>query len=168
MKITRIISTAIKSALRVIKHTPFKGVTRTNELLAPFGLDSNPYPGIKGAVLSATSKGRGVILGVFNKFMLAAYGECRTFSTDAAGNAIVTEIHQKNDGTITVKAAIPGGPLFELEIDASGNVAITSPVTTLTGDLNITGDLVVNGIDFLTHIHPYLNGTTPSFTGPPQ
>lgn len=169
MNITKVISTTIRNGLRVIKHSPFKGVIRTNELLTPFGLDSNPPPGLKGIVASTTSKGRGAILGFFNKLLFSALGEYRTYSTDSAGNAIVTEIHQKNDGTITVKAAIPGGgPLFEMEINASGNVNITSPLTSWTGDLNITGDLVVNGIDFLTHTHPYLNGVTPSTTGPPQ
>ena len=146
MKITRIISTIVK-ALLILKHTPFNGVTRTNELLSPFGLDANPYPGIKGAVLSATSKGRGAVIGFFNKFVRAAPGERRMYSTDSAGNAIVTEIYQKNDGTIVITVN-------------SG--------ATLNGDLTVTDDLVVGLIDFLTHTHAYDDSGTPKVTGPPQ
>jgi hypothetical protein len=38
----------------------------------------------------------------------------------------------------------------------------------ITGDLTISGDATIGGIPFSTHIHPYLNGTTPSQTGTPE
>lgn len=181
MNITKIISSTIQKALLVLKHSPFNKVIRTNELLSPFGLDANPFPGIKGAVLSATSKGRGAIIGFFNKFVSAAPGEIRIYSTDPAGNGIVTEIHFKNDGTMTIKAAIPGGgPLFDMTVDAAGNVTVASPLVSLTGDLTIIGNLTVtgNGIitgtlsiggkDFTAHTHPYTDDGNPLNTGPPN
>ena len=184
MRITRIITSSIVKGLRVLKHSPFRGVTRTNELLSPFGFDSNPYPGIKGAIQSATTKGRGVILGIFNKFIKADYGESRTFSTDAEGNEIKTEFHQKNDGSISLKAALAGGsPLFEIIIDPTGNIVVDSPLAILNGNLTINGNLVVigsigagtlavtgaltvGGKDFTTHTHPYDDSGTPKVTGP--
>ena len=145
MNITKVIGSKIVKGLRVITHNPFKGVTRNNELASPFGVDANPYPGIKSVVQSATSKGRGAILGFFNKFLLAAFGEYRTYSTDAAGNAIVTEIHQKNDGSLSIKAAINGSPAFEFIIDTNGDLSIVTPKTTHTGNLDIVGNLDVLG-----------------------
>ena len=145
MNITKVIGSKILNGLRVIIHNPFKGVTRNNELASPFGVDANPYPGIKSVVQSATSKGRGAILGFFNKYLKSIHGEYRTFSTDAAGNAIVTEIWQKNDGSLIINAAINGSPAFEFVIDVNGNLSIVTPKTTHTGNLDIVGDLAVSG-----------------------
>lgn len=145
MKITRVISSIIKNGVRVITHSPFQSVTRNNELISPFGVDANPYPGIKAAVQSTTSKGRGGILGFFNKFLIALFGEYRTYSTDPAGNAIVTEIYQKNDGSLSIKAAIDGAPAFTFIIDTNGNLSIVTPKTTHTGDIDIVGDLDIDG-----------------------
>ncbi len=152
MNITRVIETAIDTFL-TITHSTFNRVIRTNKLLSPFGLDSNPYPGIKGGILSATSRGRGAVIGFLNKFVGTASGEIRLFSTDAAGNAIVAKVHLKNDGTIEV--------LVGTDMTLNGNLIIN-------GDLTVTGNLVVDGIDFGTHAHGYDDSGTPKVTDGPQ
>ena len=176
MRITRIISSSIKNGLRVLKHSPFKGLIKNNEILSDFGVDANPYPGIKGAHESATTSGRGAVIGFFNKFIAALSGERRTYSTLPDGSEIVTEIFQLNNGAILIRAAITGGSeLYSMLIDTDGTVVEVTPLKTITGDIIINGDVTVNGGDVVadgislkTHTHNYLNGATPSVTDGPN
>ena len=50
----------------------------------------------------------------------------------------------------------------------NGTVSIDSSTINLTGNVNITGSLTTNGIDFSTHIHPYTDDGNPAVTGAPQ
>lgn len=59
----------------------------------------------------------------------------------------------------------------EIEIITTGETKITSSKTTINNDVEITGDLLVGSIDFLTHIHPQGNdsdGDVEVDTGVPQ
>ena len=147
MRITRIISSNIEANLRVLKHTPFKNLVKNNELLSDFGHDANPYPGIKGAYESATTSGRGAVLGFFNKYAVALHGENRHYSTLPDGSEQVTEIYQLNEGSILIRAGIVGGTeKYSLLINPDGTVDETTPLKTLTGDLKVIGDMILNGL----------------------
>ena len=146
MRITRIISSNIEANLRVLKHSPFKDLIKNNELLSDFGHDANPYPGIKGAYESATTSGRGAVLGFYNKYAVALHGENRHYSTLPDGSEQVTEIYQLNDGSILIRAGIVGGTeKYSLLVNADGTVDETTPIKTLTGDMTQTGDMQING-----------------------
>ncbi|HOA80292.1 MAG TPA: Gp138 family membrane-puncturing spike protein [Defluviitaleaceae bacterium] len=54
----------------------------------------------------------------------------------------------------------------KLKVSASG-VDITGNLN-VSGDTKIGGEAIVSNIPFTQHIHPYLNGTTPSQTGTPE
>ena len=53
------------------------------------------------------------------------------------------------------------------ETEITSLVGATEIKTSATG-VEITGQLIVNGINFNAHIHPYINVTTPSTTGAPE
>lgn len=58
----------------------------------------------------------------------------------------------------------------EVEIITTGDVNVTGSKMTINNDVEITGDLIVGSIDFLTHIHPQgpdSDGDTEVDTGVP-
>lgn len=185
IRYTGIISANIEQQFRVLKHAPYQGVTLTNNLLSSFGLDANPYPGIKGAITPATTHGRGAVIGFLNKYNTALPGERRTYSTNPDGSAQVSEIYQLNDGSILIRGGIvsnggEGAENYAMLIDPDGNITESFGLKTMTGDVVVNGSLTVkgditgdtvktsDGIDLGTHVHGYLNVTTPSITDPPQ
>jgi len=156
MRITLIKQTGQERGLRIAIHEPLKGKTGKNEIAAPFGIDANPYPGIKGAFMKATTAGRGLILAFINKFLLAQPGEIRIYSTDPLGNAVSASMHFKNDGTYVIE----GNGTINGDLEINGNVNMTGDMD-IEGDINLTngnieitnGDLISGGIPFLSHIH---------------
>lgn len=104
---------------------------------------------------------------------VAVHGERRIYSTDQAGANVMAEVFLKQDGTILIKNAtvtITANPSGLLEIETTANTEITSAKTIINNDVEITGDLLVGSIDFLTHVHPQGNdsdGDTEVDTGVP-
>ena len=169
MRLTKIISSVISNGKRILKHARWGGVINENEQLSSFGLDATPPPGTKGAHQPATTSGRGVILGFFNRFFAALSGERRMYSTLQDGSKIVTEIFQFNNGAILIRAGIIDGiEKYNLLIDSDGTVQETTPKKIITGDVEINGNLIINGISFGTHIHPYTDDGVPLDTGAPE
>ena len=181
MKYAKIISTNINAQHRLLTHQAYKGVTGVNEVLADFGVDAAPYPGIMAAIVSATTSGRGAVHGFFNKYNVAIDGERRTYSTKPDGSEQVSEIYQLNDGSILIRGGIEGGAeKYAMLIDPDGNITESFGLKTMTGDVVINGSLTVNGdlvggtiktaagIDSDEHIHGYLDDGVPSLTDPPQ
>lgn len=107
MNIVKIISTEIdKNKSRIIKFLR-KGqndVQTSNEAMA-YGLDSNPIENMVAIYAETSQKGRTVIIGYINKNQLAAPGEYRTYSTDAAGN-MKFYTWLKNDGTYEIGGTV--------------------------------------------------------------
>lgn len=98
----KVISTAIEKGFRRIKATVY-GETdiRTPRQIAPFGIDSNPVKDMTAIYLDTNKKGKPVILGYFNRQLIADTGELRLYSADEEGEEQIF-IHLKNDGTIAV------------------------------------------------------------------
>lgn len=49
----------------------------------------------------------------------------------------------------------------------STKLKVSATGVDITGNLIVSGEATIGGIPFSTHIHPYLNGSTPSDTGAP-
>lgn len=65
---------------------------------SPFGIDSNPYKGIKTVYSTTTNSGEQVNIGYINENVRAAVGETYIYSTNTSG-ALSFTIKIKNDGT---------------------------------------------------------------------
>jgi len=166
MRLTKIKSTASKRGLRIAIHEPLKGKASENEIASPFGIDANPYPGIKGAFVRATTAGRGLIMAFINRFLATQPGEIRIYSTDATGNAVSASMHFKNDGSYVIEGqgTINGDLEINGNIDMTGDLDIEGNINMTNGDITVTGgDVIADGIGLKTHRH--LVGVVP--TSPP-
>lgn len=121
------------------------------EHFEPFGFTSKPKPGAEAiTAFFDGDRSHGVVLVVADRrYRMRTLDDGEVALHDAYGN----HAHFKKDGT--------------LEITASTEVAITSPLVTMSGDLHvagtITGDVNVigGGKSLKTHTHPG-NGLPPS------
>lgn len=96
----KILSNIVDDFLRRIKVRRY-GLhdIQTPAQVAPFGVDSAPPPGMTGIYAQTNKKGKPVLLGYFNKSLLAADGEFRIFSLDESGE-VATFVWLKSDGTM--------------------------------------------------------------------
>ena len=118
---------------------------------SPFGLDSAPIKDMVAVYSKTDNDDTNVVIGYFNKNLLAQTGESRLFSTDAQGN-LKTYIWLKNDGNIqlggTVDNAVRYTPLnagiqsFQTSIQAE-LVKIATAITAV-GGAYVPGSLNVN------------------------
>lgn len=102
MNLTKVISTRIQSARRLVKFLRY-GRSDVQECAesVPFGIDSNPVKDMIAVYAPTGEDGKNVIIGYINKQQLADVGETRLFSTDSDGE-LKFFIHLKNDGTCDV------------------------------------------------------------------
>lgn len=118
----KIVETLIKSVIRYFKVSLYGLNTSYYEQYHSGGDDYNPVPGTKvlGAFINERP-GDGVVWlyqdGTERK---CAPGEKRIYSINPVNGAVVTEIHLKNDGNVSIVA--------------NGNVDFTA-----TGDVNVSG-----------------------------
>lgn len=162
---TSIKETKPQNGLRVAIHEPLKGDTQTSEVAAPFGVDANPYPGIKGIFARATSAGRGVVLAFINRFLAAQPGEIRIYSTDDQGNDVVSFMHFKNNGTISIN----GDTTHEGDLTVNGGLEVNGDLDVNDGDITVTnGDVTADGISLKNHTHNYTDDGLPAVTDPPN
>lgn len=85
---------------RVVKFWRFgKDDVNTAIETSPFGIDSSPIKGMAGLYAETAKIGESVLIGYINQDQLAAIGETRIFSKDAAG-AVKAFIWAKNDGIL--------------------------------------------------------------------
>jgi hypothetical protein len=83
----KVISSAIDNLhRRVVKFYRLgKSDVQTAIEAGPYGIDSNPIKDLIAVYAETGEKGKTVIVGYLNKNQLAAAGEVRLYSTDAAG-----------------------------------------------------------------------------------
>lgn len=100
--IVKTIASRIEKAKRLIKLLRM-GLSDTQEVYqaAPYGTDSVPVKDAIAIYGPTTVNGDAVVIGYINANQLAAAGEHRTFSTDAAGE-VQFYIWQKADGTCEI------------------------------------------------------------------
>lgn len=154
----------------------FAGDQRTVQIFGPCNEDFAPPENCKTFNIPL-GRGRGFLISAAyhnqNITPVAVHGERRMYSTDQAGTVVMAEVFLKQDGTILIKNAtitITVNPSGLLEIKTTGNTEITSAKTIFNNDVEITGDLLVGLIDFLTHAHAQGNdsdGDTEVDTGAP-
>lgn len=117
------------------------------EHFEPFGLTSKALPGAEHVTLFLDGdRSHGITVVVSDRrYRLQGLQDGEVALYDAFGN----RVHLKADGT--------------LDVVASSKVQITSPLVTITGDLQVTGtitggtDVVAGGKSLKSHTHP--NGT---------
>ena len=114
------------------------------EHFEPFGFTSKPLPGAEHVtVFMDGDRSHGITLVVADRrYRLAALGDGEAALHDAYGN----KVHLKKDGT--------------LDVVASAKVQITSPLVTMSGNLQVAGtvtaatDVVGGGKSLKNHTHP--------------
>ena len=154
----------------------FAGDQRTIQIFGPCNEDFAPPENCKTLNIPL-GRGRGFLISAayHNQKIapVAVFGEKRIYSTTQDGTVIMAEVFLKQDGTILIKNAtitITVNPSGLLEINTTGNTEITSAKTIINNDVEITGDLLVGSIDFLTHTHQQgvdSDGDTEQDTGVP-
>jgi phage gp45-like len=113
------------------------------EHFEPFGFTSKPLPGAEAlAVFLGGDRSHGVVLVVADRrYRLRTLEDGEVALFDAFGN----HAHFKSDGTLAIAAA--------------AKVAITSPLVTMSGDLQVAGtvtasvDVIGGGKRLKTHVH---------------
>ena len=149
MNITKIISTTLKDARRLVKFFRFgSSDVRENYEASPFGLDSNPVKDTVGVYSSTTSNGQGVILGYVHANKKADVGEFRTYGTDTNG-AEVFYTWIKSDGTMEI-----GGD--------TDNMVRFSELKTAFDQLKSDFDSLVSSYNGHIHITTATVGATPT------
>jgi len=140
MNLTKVISTRIQSARRLVKFLRYgrSDVQECAESM-PFGIDSNPVKDMIAVYAPTGEDGKNVIIGYINKQQLADVGETRLFSTDTNGE-LKFFVHLKNDGTLEV-----GG-----DID---NMVRYSELESAFNELKADFNALVQ--DYNAHTHPF-------------
>jgi phage baseplate assembly protein V len=126
----------------------------TVEHFEPFGFTSKPLPGAEHVTLFLDGdRSHGITIVVADRrYRLHGLEDGEAALHDAFGN----KVHLMADGTLAVVA--------------SAEVQITSPLVTITGDLQVAGtitagtDVVGGGKSLVSHTHPVGGGDT----GPPN
>lgn len=127
MFITKVISNIIESGFRKIKVlVTIDPDVRTAQQVSPFGIDSVPIAGMKAIYAPTNKNGKNVIVGYYNKSLLANDGEVRLYSVDDDG-ALSTFIWLKNDGTMQIGGSANHMTQYE---------GLATAFNTLKADLN--------------------------------
>lgn len=128
--------------------------------------DSRPLPGDVPLFHRLEQIGKKAVIGFIDPKNETAVngGEYKVYSRDSGGG-IVSFIHLKNDGSISISVS---GNVFELSSD--GNLTAPANVD-ISGDLIVGGeitctDAVIGGIRFSTHRHGGVETGTGT-SGPP-
>lgn len=167
--ISRVVSTTTASDSSGYKtiQTSSWGTPQKTQLFELYGAWSNPPIGSDGIGFN--------VCGAQSNRVTALFGSQVRYKPDGIGaykigNAVIgSYIHFNGDGDIEISSpknlniTING----TANITSSGNVTITAPKTTINGDLEITGNMVGGGVDYLTHKHIGVQSGT-SVSGIPQ
>lgn len=100
MKIIQVSGNEIRKVFRYIK-TVFSKDSHTAAQIAPFGDDSCPVEGMKGVEASTDDLGKNVVIGYFNRSILADKGEKRFYSLKSDKTESFY-VWLKNDGTCEI------------------------------------------------------------------
>jgi hypothetical protein len=142
--IVQTISNSIKDAVRYIKAVRYSSTdVVVPKSVLPAGIDSVPIKDMMAAYAKDES-GNGVLLGYFNKSLLANEGEIRIFSIDNSGT-VKAYAYCKSDGNLvlngTADNAVRYSPLNtglqnEVTIINSNFTAIAATITAMLAKLN--------------------------------
>jgi len=118
-------------------------------------------------------------IGIFDKddaYILAGFGSLSVTPATELGISMQSEDGHDcifvEDGKIKIKSsAIVDVECVNLDADVSNITNLVCPTTNITGDINLTGTLKINGLDFDLHVHPQgvdSDNDTQQDTGVPQ
>jgi len=105
--------------------------------ISPFGIDFNPPVDYRSLTTDSANKDIKYNLGVLNKIKIEdlAPGESAIFSTDEAGEALVSQIVLRNTGDIEINKDLENASVL---IKADGTMQVISKDVTITVDGNAT------------------------------
>lgn len=107
--------------------------------LAPFGIDSAPIKDMVAVYSETGVKGESVVLGYFNRSLLADSGEFRTYSVDSNGE-VKFYIWQKKNGTCEI-----GGNTHNLVRYTPLNSGLQAFITDLKAELLLIQTGIIAG-----------------------
>jgi len=87
----------ITSGKRILKVLEF-GIKSADEC-SPFGVDSNPIPGMTAIYMDTSNSSDSVVVGYINENQLSGEGETRLFSVDSNG-VLKSYVWLKSDGNL--------------------------------------------------------------------
>lgn len=129
----------------------FSGDQRTAQVFGPCNEDFAPPENCKTLDIQL-GRDRGFLVSAayHNQQIepVAVHGERRLYSTNQAGDTVMSEAFLKQDGTILIKNAnvtITANPSGLLTIVTSGNSEITSAKTIINNDVEIIGNVGITG-----------------------
>lgn len=146
MQFVKIISTSIKSAIRIVKFLRYgKSDVQEVQQALPYGLDSNPVKDMIALHAETGQVGKSAVIGYLNLNAVAEVGGTRMYSTDEDG-AVQFAIYLRADGT----AEVGGDTDFMVRYSE-----LESAFNELKSDFN---DFVTKHNQLLTeykvHVHP--------------
>lgn len=129
----------------------FAGDERTVQYFGPCNEDFAPPESCETYNVSLGSGAGYLISTAYHNQLItpvAVHGERRIFSTNQAGDTVMSEVFLKQDGEILIKngkATITIDASGEITIDTGGEIEITSSKTIINNDVDIVGNLNVTG-----------------------
>jgi hypothetical protein len=110
MQLVKILSTSVDKLGRLVpKFIRFgQKDAQTSIQAAPSGIDSNPIKDMVAVYSSTSEIGKTVILGYFNRNVLAQIGEIAIYSVDASGT-LKAYVWAKNNGEVLLNGDENGG-----------------------------------------------------------
>ncbi len=100
--IAKVDATQIEEGFRTIKVNQYGA--KTADVVQPFGDDSNPIKNMVAVFTETDTDGNPIVIGYFNKDVVAAEGEKRLYSVDSSGNQKAF-MWLKNDGQLQLNGS---------------------------------------------------------------
>lgn len=152
-KIARLISVNDTAAIQQGVFS-YMGSTPRGQIFVPYGVMMNPPAGSQVAVFSQNGNES-------NAIGFASHPNLRTLQNLASGEYGISNyltgsyliLKENGDIEISSEADVTISKAVNVNITATGTATLNIPSIDITGDVNITGDLVNNGVTFSTHIH---------------
>lgn len=93
-------SAVITAGYRIAKILGWGNIPLTADQVSPFGIDSSPVKNMIAVYAETEEGGDQVIIGYFNRSVMAAPGETRLFSLDPATGNLSIDLWLRTDGTM--------------------------------------------------------------------
>ncbi len=149
MNVVKILGTFVEGGRRIVKLLRFgRDDVQTSKQVTPYGFECNPVSDTVGLYTTTSSRNRTYVVGYISESNETEPGECRVFSTNAAGDVQIA-FHYKADGTVEM-----GGK--------ADNAVRYSKLKEAFDDLKSDFNNLVN--NYNAHTHPVVSIGSP--TGP--
>lgn len=133
--------------------------------LSPFGIDSSPIKDMVAVYSETSIKGESVVLGYFNKSLLADKGDFRTYSMDDNGT-VKFYIWQKKNGTCEIGGNVDNMVRYS-KLEQAFNQLRSDHNGLVTKHNTLVAEVNVLGASYVAHQHTSTSVGTPTTPGTP-